>query len=165
MKTLSLLRHAKSDWSNQGLHDFSRPLNARGLRVAPMVGEWLKNQNITPDLIIASPAVRARMTIELIAKAADWNTSLDFDERIYEASVNHLLDVVRGAEDSRAHLLLVGHNPGIEELFSYLTHEVKGFPTACFASICLQRTETWQAVTANDNHVTHFLLPRTLGNT
>ncbi len=163
MKTLSLLRHAKSSWADANQKDFARTLNERGLRTAPRVGRWLREKNIKPDLIIASPAERARLTVELVAQSAKWNVMINFDERLYLASVPTLLDVVRGVDEKVKHLMLVGHNPGLEELCLclYMTHEPRSFPTAAFASIKL-RAETWNAIGASSNRLTQFLIPRTL---
>lgn len=160
MKTLSLLRHAKSSWGVPDAKDYERGLNERGLRTAPRVGKWLKNQNIKPDLIICSPAVRTRLTCELVTQAASWNTAIEFDERVYLATTDTLLDVVRGVSDQHNNLLLIGHNPGMEDLLEYLTHEARRFPTAAFASVELN-VKSWSETKATGARLQHFLLPRT----
>lgn len=163
MKTLSLLRHAKSSWDDASLTDFERPLNERGLRTAPRVGQWLKEQAVKPDLIICSTAVRAKATCKLVSKTAEWNVSVEFNDSVYLASVEQLFDIVRAVDDTHNHLLLIGHNPGFEELLEYLTHERRHYPTAGFACIELS-AERWRDIAASGNKLKLFLAPRSLDN-
>lgn len=142
MKTLLLLRHAKSDWSTPGQQDFDRPLNERGVKAARLVGEFIRKQGIRPGLIISSPAERARQTIALVMESAHLATELRYDERIYEASAEHLFAVISQVADSVSELLLVGHNPGMEELLLTLAGENRRMPTAALASISLD-IEKW----------------------
>ena len=141
MKRLFLLRHAKSSWSDPRLADFDRPLNNRGLRAAPLMGRLMRERKVRPDLILCSPAERARQTAALVVEAARLDTPLRYDERIYEATPARLLAVVSGAGDA-GELLLVGHNPGMEELVELLTGETRRMPTAALARITLD-TEKW----------------------
>jgi phosphohistidine phosphatase len=142
MKRLLLLRHAKSSWDDPRLADFDRPLNDRGLRAAPLVGRFIRERKIKPDLVLSSPAERARRTAELITEAAQLSAPTRYDERIYEATVPRLLEVVSQIEDEVEELLLVGHNPGMEELLETLTGERRGMPTAALARIILD-VEKW----------------------
>ncbi len=142
MKTLLLLRHAKSDWSTPGQQDFDRPLNERGVNAARLVGEFIREQRIRPGLIISSPAERTRQTIALVMESARLAAELRYDERIYEASAEHLFAVVSQVADSVNELLLVGHNPGMEELLLALAGENRHMPAAALASISLD-IEKW----------------------
>src|SRR5260370_42649723 len=108
MKTLLLLRHAKSSKDDPSLNDFDRPLNERGRKDAQGIGKYIRKQKIKPDLVISSPAERARQTIELVLKSAGLKIELKFDKRIYEASVRSLLNVVSQIEDTANAVILVG---------------------------------------------------------
>lgn len=145
MKTLLLLRHAKSSWKVADQPDFERPLNGRGEKSAPLMGRHLRGQKIEPDLILCSPAERARQTAALFVKAAGLSSELRYDERIYEASALQLLEVVAQADESAGTVLLVGHNPGLEELIMLITGETWLMPTAALAKIDLS-TDKWGKV-------------------
>lgn len=142
MKTLFLLRHAKSSWKDPDLADFDRPLNDRGRKAAELVGKYIAQEKLDLDLIIGSPAVRARQTIELALRSARRSVELRFDQRIYEASSTQLLEVVSQIEDERKSVLLVGHNPGMEELLSLLIGSEQHMPTASLAKVS-QPTKKW----------------------
>lgn len=145
MKHLHILRHAKSSWNDPSLHDFDRPLNDRGLKAAPFMGEWMAARGIKPDAIVSSPAERARRTAELAKEAAGFDCPLEFDERIYDATLVDLLAVVSGLSEDRSTILLVGHNPGMEALVRYLTGEMGEMPTAALASMTLEIDE-WKDI-------------------
>src|SRR5436190_24158555 len=121
MKTLLLLRHAKSSKDEPALGDFDRPLNDRGKDDAKLMGRFMRERSICPDLLISSPAKRARLTAELVLKAAGLPINVAFDERIYEADVHRLLAVVSQIEPGINVVMLVGHNPGCEDLVEVLT--------------------------------------------
>ena len=144
MKTLILLRHAKSSWKDESLPDFERPLNRRGKEASDLVGRYLKEQMIVPDLILSSPSVRARETVERVAKKAGWTTEIRFDPRIYEGSGLGLLEVISQIENDRKTALLVGHNPGLEELLMLLTGDNKRLPTAALAKVEIKAAK-WAA--------------------
>ncbi len=120
-RELILLRHAKSSWENDAANDFARPLNRRGERDAPRIGNWLRDQGFYPDLILASPAERAKQTILAVSEAMEGKPEQIVWERgIYEANISTLLEVIRGISDDARRVLLVGHNPGLESLALYL---------------------------------------------
>jgi phosphohistidine phosphatase len=147
MKTLLLLRHAKSSWKDTEARDFDRPLNQRGLKAAPAIGRLIRKRKLQPDLVVSSPAERARQTTQLVIEAAGLKTELRYDERIYEASVARLLGVVSELDDEAGIVMLVGHNPGFEELLEVLTGEAHKMPTAALA--CLElNIEKWNKVRA-----------------
>jgi phosphohistidine phosphatase len=143
------------------LEDVDRPLNDRGIRATEVIGNYLREQKIVPDLIISSPATRARQTADLVLKAARLKLNPRFDERIYEASVHRLLEVVSQIEDTANTAMLIGHNPGFEELLESLTGEQQRVPTA--ALICIElNVEKWNKVRAGVGNVKWMVTPKKL---
>ncbi len=142
MKTLYLLRHAEASWKDKGLQDFDRPLNASGREAAPLVGRLIRERKLPVDLIISSPAARARETAALVRESAGLSAELLYDERIYDADAPRLLEVVTQAAESADALLLVGHNPGMEELLAFLTGQRRQMATAALACVALD-AEKW----------------------
>lgn len=159
MKTLFIMRHAKSSWDHPSLADFDRPLNDRGLRTAPFMGELMANRNIRPDLIISSPAKRATQTAMLIKESAGINSPLNYDERIYEASPLNLRTVLSEISDNIASALLVGHNPGMEGIIRYLTGEIQPMPTAALASITLN-VDRWAMINDRCGKLEFIIRPK-----
>jgi phosphohistidine phosphatase len=145
MKRLYLLRHAKSSWDDESLADFDRPLNDRGLRAAPFMGELMADRGIRPDLIVSSPAERAKQTALLAKEASGFDVPIKYDERVYEASPQTLRTVVSQIPEESDSALLVGHNPGMEGIVRYLTGELQPMPTAALASIKLS-IDKWESV-------------------
>ena len=124
-RELLLLRHGKSDWSFES-NDFNRPLKKRGKKAALRVGEWLQRQNLVPDWIISSPALRALQTTQKVCKAFKLKTGqLNLDERIYQADVNQLKNVLSECPVHAQRVLLVGHNPELEALLNYLADGIE----------------------------------------
>ncbi len=138
MKTLYILRHAKSDWNDAALSDFERPLNERGRKTAPLMGNVMKKRSFNPQTIISSPAVRAKQTAELIKENAELKSEINFDSRIYEAHPQTLLEIVSEIDDVYDSALIVGHNPGFENLVRILTGEIQPMPTAALAIVDLE---------------------------
>lgn len=161
MKTLLLLRHAKSSWDDSTLRDFDRPLAQRGLRDAPAIGHALKDRGPLPDLAISSPAARARATVEAVIAAASLGLSPQFDESIYAASSAELMKVVRRLPDDAICALMVGHNPGFEDLLFRLTKVSEAMPTAALACIEFQ-IERWEDVEDGSGKLAWLLTPKTL---
>lgn len=138
MKTLLILRHAKSSWSDQALDDHERPLNTRGRRDAPRMGELIREHRLTPDVIISSDAVRARLTAEAVAETAHYAGEIRLDPHLYAASAAGIVAVLRtGPETNAGTVMIVGHNPGLEALVAQLTGEQQDMPTAAVAQIVL----------------------------
>ncbi|TFD73970.1 SixA phosphatase family protein [Cryobacterium fucosi] len=135
-RTLILLRHAKSDWSGDEA-DIDRPLNGRGRHQAPRAGKWLARSIPVIDLAVVSPANRARSTWELVSAELDAVPPTQVDDRAYAASAGQLLGVLRDLPDHAGIVVLVGHNPGIENLASLLTGESVPMPTSAIAVIGL----------------------------
>ena len=161
MKTLYLLRHAKSSWDNSNLADFERPLNERGLKTAPLMGETMREKEFLPEIIVSSPAKRARQTAGLLKDSARIEGEIEFDERIYEASTSNLLEVVSELNDEKTSALLVGHNPGFENLVRVLTGKFETMPTAGLAVIDLE-LESWSEVSPDCGTLREFLRPKEL---
>ena len=169
MKSLTLLRHAKSGWDDPVSRDFDRPLNPRGRRAARTVGAAMKAQGLGFDLVVASPARRVTETLDEVA-AGYGAIAPSFDERLYLASVATLLDIVRHAPEGVGRLLLVGHNPGMEELALRLARpdsdplrgevEIK-YPTGTVAEIELP-VERWAEVKEGAGRIVRFIRPRDL---
>lgn len=136
-KTLLLLRHAKSSWSEEGMADHDRPLNKRGKRDAPRVGQMLRESGRVPDAIYCSTAMRARRTAELVAEAAGFTGELELHGALYLATPERVVDVLALAPDQHPCVLAVGHNPGLEQLVAVLTGENTSLPTAALVEIQL----------------------------
>jgi phosphohistidine phosphatase len=135
-RTLILLRHAKSDWSANKA-DADRPLSGRGLRQASQAGRWLADNIDSIDLAVVSPAKRARHTWEIASAELGTSPPIWIDDRAYGASASELLRVVRGLPDDADTVVLVGHNPGMEDLVAFLTGEPVPMPTSALALIGL----------------------------
>jgi len=148
MKTLYLLRHAKSSWDDPSQTDFERPLNQRGIKAAPFMGNLMAQKGFTPSVIICSPAMRAKTTARLVKDAGGFSEEIVFEKSIYEASPNNLREIVSKLSEDHGSALLVGHNPGIEGFIRYLTGLLEPMPTAALAVIELEN-ERWEEV--NDN--------------
>lgn len=143
MKTLLILRHAKSSWDDASLDDRERPLNARGRRDAPRMGDLLRDERLIPDVVITSDAVRAHTTALAVAQAAGYSRDIVVDPVLYHASpedVHAVLKSVPNANDRT--VMIVGHNPGLEDLIDQLTGEPHDLPTAALAQLELP-IERW----------------------
>ena len=114
MKTILILRHAKSDWSDPELVDFERPLAKRGLTDAPQMGEILALFEVRPDKILSSPARRARQTAELVAQSCGYHKSIQWEDSFYGGSSAHLIAALQNLSDKVERPLLIGHNPTLE---------------------------------------------------
>jgi phosphohistidine phosphatase len=161
MKTLLLMRHAKSSWEQPGLRDFDRPLNGRGLKAAPLVGRYLHAQGLKPDLIVSSPANRAQHTAQLVHEAANFTAPIRYEAAIYEASLDELLAVVHSLDETAETVLLVGHNPGFSVLLSHLTNTAEDMTTAAVANVSLD-SETWATVRAGQGRLEWLVKPKQL---
>jgi len=137
MRTLTLVRHAKSSWQHDDLGDRERPLNKRGKRDAPIMGERIVEAGIRPSLIISSPAVRAWTTAKIIARSIGYPKEfLQREKSIYLASLDDLLDVLVAQDADFMNIMLVGHNPGLTRFANYLSPGVTdNLPTAGVVSV------------------------------
>jgi len=170
-RELLLLRHAKSDWDSGAATDFERPLAKRGRRDAPRVGEWLYREGLVPSLILSSPAVRARETALRVCKALDKKKKeIRFNPRLYEADREALLSLLSACTDAGPILLLVGHNPGLEDLLRYLTDgnldgqddQGKLLPTAALAR--LEMPDDWNRLESGSALLLGLIRPKELND-
>lgn len=159
MKTLLMLRHAKSSWDDANLADFDRPLNDRGRTAAPFMGELMARKGLVPDIVVSSPAKRAVQTADLVKKGAKADYRIHYDERIYEASLGTLRQVVSEIEDEHESAMLVGHNPGFEGLVRLLTGQIEPMPTAALAVINL-KIDHWADVAVGSGELVDLFRPK-----
>ncbi len=171
MKRLVLLRHAKSSWADPGSSDLERPLNARGRAAAERMGEWLRDQQASFDLVVASPAVRVTETLEQLAVGYGSRFEVEFRAQIYEAALGTMLSTVRAIPEPVRIVLMVGHCPGLQLLALDLARpDAQGLrgqvaaklPTAGLVEIRLDAAE-WGAVGPETGEITAFHTPKMLG--
>ena len=146
MKTLLVLRHAKSSWNDPALDDHERPLNKRGQQDGPRMGELIREYGLVPDVIISSDAVRARLTAEAVAEAARYAGEILLDPHLYMACPADILSLLRTVQENPETVMIVGHNPGCEELVEHLTGERQDLPTAALVQIVLP-IDQWRDLT------------------
>lgn len=161
MKNLVMLRHAKSDWTSPGQKDFDRTLNARGHRVAPRMGHKMNELEVHVDVILSSPAERAKLTAEYVAEQLNYDTSeIEYVEEIYEASIRSLLELVNNVDEEYDTVMMVGHNPSFTYLAEYLTgDEIGNMPTCGAVSINFEVT-SWKEVSQNSGALNWFIFPK-----
>lgn len=167
-RQLLLLRHAKSSWDEPDLTDRERPLAARGRRACGLMANHLEANGIEPDAIVCSPAVRARQTLERISPALGERTTVWEEPRIYEAGWEELLAIVQVLPGELGSVMLIGHNPGFQELAVALAAEGKGlermrrkFPTAALATLSF--AGEWSRLAPRDAVLESFVRPKQLG--
>ncbi len=171
MKTLALLRHAKSDWSDPGLGDFDRPLAPRGIKAAGRMGRALEALGLAPDLVLCSDARRARQTWDLVSAQINRMPRVELLHRLYLASPRAMLREIRVQDAGVACLLLIGHNPGMENLAAELVGPgsdpvaarsmAEKYPTAALAVLTFD-LPTWREVQPGSGRLVRFLRPREL---
>ncbi|MBN2231985.1 MAG: histidine phosphatase family protein [Deltaproteobacteria bacterium] len=161
MKTLTLVRHAKSSWNDPLLADFDRPLNKRGLRDAPFMAELLSAEVKTVDHLVSSPARRAAVTAGFFAAAIGWPAErIVYDDRIYAAGTAALLYLIQEFDDRHRHVLLVGHNPAITEISSVLAgHSLGNVPTCGVVRIVFE-VEQWAAIGPDSGRLAAYEYPK-----
>ena len=163
MKTLLLLRHAKSNWDADYASDHERPLSKRGRSAASLMGEFLTMSDLVPDRVVSSTAIRAHKTALLAAKAGRWSCPIDTTGRLYEASPEDVLEVVRGCDDSDNQLLLAGHEPTWSESTGRLVgHAHVKFTTATLARIDFSM-ESWKQADFGRGTLVWLVTPKLLG--
>ena len=160
-RTLYLLRHAKSSWKDASMRDFDRPLKGRGRDAAKQIGKRLADEKPRAEVVVCSPAVRTRETADIVLKHAHLKVDLIFNERIYEASLRDLLHVVSEIPDDKQTAMMIGHNPGFEELVAFLSGEHRRMPTCGLAKIRLD-DESWKDVRAGEGTLEWFIAPKEL---
>lgn len=160
MRTLTLIRHAKSSWDNPTLRDFDRPLNARGFRDAARMGGVFREKLPRLDLMVTSPALRARTTATMLAESLEYPMDrIEVEERLYDANLSALREIVAGLDDRYAHVALVAHNPGLEQLANYLGADVGRLQT-CAAVTLEFAVDEWQAVGPDSGRQIAYEFPK-----
>ena len=142
MKTLLILRHAKSSWKDPSLADHDRKLNKRGKRDAPRMGRLMREEGLEPDLVLSSTAVRARRTAEAVVEELGYQGEMWLDRSIYAFGHEPYLAALAELPGEYKCTMIVGHNPAVEELLEALTGEYQRFPTAALAQVHLP-VESW----------------------
>jgi phosphohistidine phosphatase len=160
MRILYLLRHAKSSWNDPTLRDFDRPLKKRGREAAERIGERMALETLSNPLVICSPAVRTRETAQIVLSKANLQVER-FDERIYEASLRELVQIVTEIPNDNEVAIMIGHNPGFEELLSFLTGEHRRMPTCALAKVRFGDV-SWNDVRAGEGSLEWFIAPKEL---
>jgi len=161
MKTLLIMRHAKSSWDDPGTRDHDRPLNRRGRKAAPRMGAWLVEQGLAPGRIVSSTARRALETAELVADAVGHEGALEAEAALYEAGAGAIRRVIASTPEPCSRLLVVGHNPGLADLVFELTGAAERFPTAALAQVELP-IDAWHEVQACRGRLVGLWRPREL---
>ena len=162
MKTLLLMRHAKSSWKDSELDDYDRGLNGRGKKDAPRMGELLKDEKLLPDYVVTSSARRARKTADLVALASGYRGECRLTEELYLARPDKVLEVTRQTPESCERLLLIGHNPGLEEFLEQLTGTCTPLATAAVAHLEFD-VDSWRKLAAkSDAELVRLWQPREL---
>ena|SRR5450631_1732868 len=146
MKTLYLLRHAKSSWDDTSLPDRERPLEPRGERDAAKMSKRWSQLHAKPDLIMSSPAVRALATAKLVVQGLDYKTKkIAVEDRLYAATQDTLIAVIEGLDDKLGRVMLVGHNPGFTELAHHFDSEITHMPTCALAEFRFE-ADSWAGI-------------------
>lgn len=168
MRTLLLLRHAKSDWESDADDDFARPLAKRGRKAAERMGEWMRRHELVPEYIISSTAARARETVHILCGALRLDAmQAMYDDRLYLADRDELLAALRDCPRDAESVMLVGHNPGLEELLTYLcgsdvpvAANGKLLPTTALARITLP--DNWRSLKRESGQIIAVTRPKEL---
>ena len=169
MKTLYFLRHAKSDWSDMSLPDYERPLNERGRRACVKIGLNLQRMAISPDRVLCSTATRAEETLERVMSAGDHTWPVTSESSLYGAGADRILSLIRQQADDYSSLLLVGHNPGFQDLVIGLSGEeaeaglinraTKKLPTGAFAAISFSE-DSFRQIGLGSGCLQQFIKPK-----
>ena len=163
-----LLRHAKSDWDSGAADDFDRPLAKRGRGAAKRMAAWMMQHDIVPECVISSTAVRARETTAIVGDVLGLDAArIEYQDRLYLADVEELLAAARDCPKSAKSVMLVGHNPGLEDLLTYLCGDRvptaangKLLPTAALAQIALP--DNWKILHRNSGEIIAITRPKEL---
>ena len=172
MPTLYLLRHAKSSWAEEGQRDFDRPLANRGLKAAPRIGAYMRDNRLRPNFILCSTSRRTRETLGLILPFLEGEARILMEDEIYDMSAaSDLLDRLRHLPKAASRVLVIGHNPILHDtalaLVATVTHQTQGtmldekFPTGALAAIDMKDTP-WPALAPHKGVLNDFIVPREL---
>ena len=145
MKTLFIMRHAKSSWNYPERSDYDRPLNARGKRDAPRMGQYLRQEGLVPDRILTSSARRARKTADKVAQSCGYTGKVKKLDTLYDTVPGVYFETLQALPEKYRRVMVVGHNPTMEQLVNHLTGEIKRMPTAAIAHIELP-IQSWETL-------------------
>jgi phosphohistidine phosphatase len=160
VKTLYLLRHLKSSWDEPGLADFDRPLAPRGRKAGKAMARHLRETAVAPEVVLCSPAVRTRETLDAVREALG-TPEVRFDDRLYGASEETLLGVLHGVEPGLGSVLVIAHNPGLDDLAAALSGAGQDkFPTGALATLTFEGA--WAELGPGTCELTAFVVPREL---
>lgn len=160
MKTLFLVRHAKSSWDNPGLSDFERPLSKRGKNDAPLMGQLLKKKAILPDLMLSSPAQRAMNTALIIAQEIGYNKNIQVHYKIYHAYTPDLWTIVKSTPDEVESLMLFGHNPSFTEFANELNNMYTDNIPTCGIYAVNWRVTKWKEISKKGADFLFYEFPK-----
>ena len=164
MKTIVIMRHAKSSWADVSLSDYDRPLNKRGKHDAPRMGRLIYQNDLIPQLIITSSAKRAKKTAQAAADSLGYDGQIEVTRELYHAGAASYIERLNGIVPDYSRVMVIGHNPGIEELIEDLTGLWERMPTAALAVIDLP-IENWSELTENtQGKLVNLWIPRELPN-
>lgn len=166
MKELILIRHAKSDWGNEGVKDIDRHLNDRGYNDAYLLSKWYAKHQAIPEKVLSSSATRALSTALIFARSMNLDLShFVIDERIYESSLQGLLTVIKEQDDSLSSVMLFGHNPSISDLSNYLAGDLHfdNVPTCGIVSFKVD-ADSWRELKPGKTKVNYDHYPKNLKN-
>lgn len=162
MKTLLLFRHAKSSWSDPELADHDRPLKPRGIKAARRMGKLLREQNLHPDLVLCSTALRAHETLRLALEAAGIEPVIEYTGQLFHCDPAGFVSVLKKVDNSKDVVMVVGHNPGLEEFLSLITGQTEELPTAALVQLSCETTEWSQFGELTRGQVLSVWRPREL---
>ncbi len=162
MKSLLLLRHAKSSWESPGVGDIERPLNKRGKNDAPLMGKILAELGDNPGLIISSPAKRAFSTAKRVARETGYDEKKILrNDKLYMAAIEDFAEVISGVDHSIKKLMLVGHNYGITDYANYLAgEEISNMPTCSIVRIDFTKGFDWNSIQSSKGTLAYFKYPK-----
>ena len=164
MKTIVICRHAKSDW-NTGSSDFDRPLNKRGQGDAPLMGKLLHGYDLSPDLIISSPANRARTTAEIIAKEIGYTGEIRFEQSIYDYGAGNIFSMLQDLPEEINTVMIFGHNPTLETLVRFMLNLGGDITMPTSAMVCIEsHASRWASLIPDTNALKWFLIPKLIKN-
>jgi phosphohistidine phosphatase len=169
VRTVILLRHGKSSWSNSTLADIDRPLAPRGERASKSIAKYMRRKRIRPALVLCSTSVRTRQTLEAIQPALGKSCRVEFLAELYAAAERGLLERIQALPESASSVMLIGHNPGLHDLALVLASRgaelpqlKEKFPTGALATLVVQ-SDSWAALRPGDAELVDYVVPRQLG--
>jgi len=163
MKTLYLLRHAKSSWEEPGVSDADRPLIPKGIKKTGLIVDFLQKRGTTIDLMISSPALRAHETAKIVAKGLNYPLNkIKTDRKIYDSYYDRILDIIYGTSNDLNSLMIIGHNPTITNLANLFLHPgIENMPTSCV--VCLSfNTGKWEEIPSQEAIREFIISPKML---